>query len=1457
MPGLRTTPAACAAIVAALLLASAAAAAPLRVRLAPATPGAVRFTVDVPAASLTELGAEDQRRLLDVDGYQRTGRPGEPALPERVVTVAIPPLGEVVVNGVASDLVTTDDVLLAPQSWDADGPTAATVRREDAYAAQGSLVPEAARLLGIDWLRNQRIARIAIRPAAYEPAARRLAVARRVDVEVRVQPMDGLGPPAEPNDAFEVTYRDVLVNYEQGRAWRRPETRAFAAAARRMGIAPAQVNAAQLEETSVFAHHRWVKIAITAPGLYAVNVSSVRTLKLFANQGAAFDSLRLFTLPGFPQLPEANYCDSCDLREVAIGVADVIGPDHLQNCDSTYADGRFACNPDYFYFFAQGVNGWANDFDASLSDTVYLNHPYETKNYYYLTVETPEEPFTGPPARIVPVTRPVRAGAPPVTTVDARRHFEQDIEYWPNATSKGSTLFWEKWFWRSMSGGLSLPLDFDLPGADSLQPARIRLRQWSISDRNCSTSSPDHYLDVTLNGFAFQRLGWKGYAMRDEGYFLGAPGQGTLDSTAVFARAVGNHIEVRVPKVTTNCPVSSVDQSALAWFDLYYRRFLQPVGDSLGFRSPQGAGAFHYDIGPFARVTPPRLFDVTDPLAPIEIAVTSAMYDTLPGGTTRHLVFDDQQTAQRRYLVVPDSLVSIVRVASTSMVDAAESTPRDLRAPDNAADYVVIYYDAFAPAAQALADSRRARLPIVGRSSFQALAIPLSALYDQFSGGRTDPAAIRNFLRAAFYNWTVKPTFITFLGDASYDFKNITGRAPEGQAACPLPSYEGGFDFSSQLLRQYATDDWLLNVDDPNSLVPDFYGGRLPVDDEATALSVVNSKLLAYEKKAPIGEYRNRVLLLADDDIQLGKPGDCDPLGWLHVAQTDALGRLLPGHIDRDYIYLHMYPSATLGVRPEARQALKAQINDGVAILNFVGHGSPFKMTDESVFIDSDAGTLTNGLMMPLVITASCDVGKFNDPTVQSLGERLVTTAGNGAVAVVSATDEAFSGQNSQLNQNIFRRLFQRDTLRIGQAGGDVLPGVGQYHVAISSALLAAKIDGALSETNNSKYELMGDAATRLNLPRLYADVALYDETGAPLTQVARGQTVTFRGQVLDAPGGGALPFDGVASMLIEDSAPLYTTPAACGNPYTIRPTFLYTAGPLYHGDVSVANGVFEGRFVAGMDATLGARARVRAYLQGRSGADAFDSDGAGSVPFELVSGTAPSTDTQGPRITLAFAGGATAVRPDATLQINLFDESGIMTTGHALQNAIVVTLDDNTTSRTDVSESFRYAADSYQSGVASYVLPGLAVGHHRIKVTAADNLATGFSAAQHRSTATIEFDVLETADLHIERAYLFPNPAASRGPGSGATFVVDAPGDSLNTLIRVYTLSGRLIRTFRVFGGIGQVQVPWDGRDAEGDPLANGTYVFKVYAYGRDSEGDSRADQKAVKQGRFVILNR
>ena len=66
---------------------------------------------------------------------------------------------------------------------------------------------------------------------------------------------------------------------------------------------------------------------------------------------------------------------------------------------------------------------------------------------------------------------------------------------------------------------------------------------------------------------------------------------------------------------------------------------------------------------------------------------------------------------------------------------------------------------------------------------------------------------------------------------------------------------------------------------------------------------------------------------------------------------------------------------------------------------------------------------------------------------------------------------------------------------------------------------------------------------------------------------------------------------------------------------------------------------------------------------------------------------------------------------------------------------------------------------------------------------------------------------------------------------------------------VRVWTVGGRLVAEVPCgLAGEGQEIVAWDGRDREGDRLANGTYLYRV-------EIESVAGQVRSDMQRLVIM--
>ncbi len=119
---------------------------------------------------------------------------------------------------------------------------------------------------------------------------------------------------------------------------------------------------------------------------------------------------------------------------------------------------------------------------------------------------------------------------------------------------------------------------------------------------------------------------------------------------------------------------------------------------------------------------------------------------------------------------------------------------------------------------------------------------------------------------------------------------------------------------------------------------------------------------------------------------------------------------------------------------------------------------------------------------------------------------------------------------------------------------------------------------------------------------------------------------------------------------------------------------------------------------------------------------------------------------------------------------------------------------------------------------------PVLSKGRHELEV---DFVDINGNAAYLRT----DFQVAER--LELREVVNFPNPFRT---ATDFCYVLTAPASEVE--IRVYTLAGRLVKTVRdAPGAAGFNRVHWDGRDDDGDELANGVYLYKITATAEDGK--------------------
>ncbi len=418
-------------------------------------------------------------------------------------------------------------------------------------------------------------------------------------------------------------------------------------------------------------------------------------------------------------------------------------------------------------------------------------------------------------------------------------------------------------------------------------------------------------------------------------------------------------------------------------FSVTYRRQALSVGDQLHVVSDAAADR---EVTGFSTPTV-RAVDVTDRRDPLRI--NGGTVDSDVGGYS----FRWHADAASEYFVYSTEAIS-------TLVPVAAYRPKAVEA-----EYLVFAPPELLDSAFDLASYRAA-------DGYATSVVELLDVWDEYSDGLEKGAAIREYLTEAWNDWATKPQFAVILGKGTLDFRNVLGGdtnlAPPEMVATP----QGLF----------ASDAGLGDVEGDDG-VPEIIVGRIPAVSEAEVLNYLD-KMAAYEANAGSG----RVLLAADNADE----------GGAFEREAEEVAGLLDGY-EIERVYLE--PGGTT----EARAAVRASIEEGVWLVNYVGHGGLDRFAAEGLLTTADVGSLGPQGHLPIVASMTCSVGRFELPNYSSLSEALVTSVDRGAIAVWAPSGLSISADANQLNRAFVEALRTHSTL--GEAmreamqtyeGGDV-----------------------------------------------------------------------------------------------------------------------------------------------------------------------------------------------------------------------------------------------------------------------------------------------------------------------------------------------------------------------------------------------------------------------------------
>ncbi|MFB6342573.1 type IX secretion system sortase PorU [Saccharicrinis sp. FJH62] len=1018
------------------------------------------------------------------------------------------------------------------------------------------------------------------------------------------------------------------------------------------------------------------------------------------------------------------------------------------------SDGVFN-NGDYILFYAVGTYKWTWD-DAS-QQFVQTQHPFSDKAYYFLT--------SGSGSLKELKTKPdtINDADDEVTTFVDYAVYEPMAE---NLLDSG-----DDWYGPKMDEGTTQTVSFSFPTISTNDESKVYV---SYVARSLEARSSVY---VNYNDGLLGSLSIPSTVSSEISIFAY-----TRDLDKIFT-PVSSDINIILQ-------LFSADNSATGWIDFVrvnVVRPLQMIGDELQFRYPYNTGqgkSHRFTVeGASANTV---VLDVTDRLN-IEKVATS--------NTNGTISFMDDASSLRNY-------VALNPKGSFPKPEVIGDVENQNLHAKTGVDMVIVSNKDFLGEgmAQDLYDMHTSE-------GLKVLIVTPEQIYNEFSCGQPDVTAIRWFMKMLYDRGTDNENRLKYLlifGDGTFD--NRPGVDLERNRVITFES-----DESLHQANTYVTDDYYGILDDAegslgNSDKVDIGIGRYPVYtiEEAKAM-VAKSKY--YNENLNRNMWKNSVTFVADD-------GD----GNTHMRDAnlmaDKVMRLHPDMVV-DKILLDAYQQvidASGPSYPDANKALERDLQKGVLLLNYSGHGGITGLTDEKIVTKNMVKALSNLNNLPVWVTATCEFSRFDMKESTSAGEWVLLSQGGGGVSLFTTTRLVFSSSNYTINNNFFDYAFTLDNSGEPYRLGDICRET-KSHTGTGA--------------NKRKFMLLGDPALRMLQPQLTVKTSSVNGNISFETDndtIAALESATVSGYIEDLNGDTATFFNGDVYIKVYDKISTITTLMNDAADYINSGplTFKLWDKAIFNGKAKVEDGKFEFEFMIPKEINyMVGSGRIVYY------ATSEDAEAKGYTEEIKIGGFNDNfiADDAGPELSLylnstGFTNGA-SVSSNPLFFADIVDQSGINTSGLGIGHDIMLTLDDDPYQAYILNDYFQPLIGSSE-GQVRYKLSNLDEGEHTLHFRVWD-------IYNNSSSAELKFVVDKNDKPDITKVTCYPNPAMSY---VNFEFDHNRPESVLDIQIDIFSTNGQLINTLsQIAYSADNTSNPlnWDLTDMSGRKVNRGIYFYRV----------------------------